>query len=66
MPPPANGDLPFAPVSYDLASETAAALSDRAISACASPGPRLHQDQRIIEAQYYPALDATVTGLRFR
>jgi outer membrane protein TolC len=59
-----NGDLPFAPVSYDLASETAAALSDRADLQLARLLVRAAtEDQRIIEAQYYPALDATVTGL---
>jgi len=59
-----NGDLPFTPVSYDLASETAAALSDRADLQLARLLVRAAtEDQRIIEAQYYPALDATVTGL---
>ena len=59
-----NGDLPFTPVSYDLASETAAALSDRADLQLARLLVRAAtEDQRIIEAQYYPALNATVTGL---
>jgi outer membrane protein TolC len=59
-----NGELQFAPVSYDLASETAAALSQRADLQLARLLVRAAaEDQRIIEAQYYPALDATITGL---
>ena len=58
-----DGELTFAAVGYDLKSETATALSRR---------PDLHlarlliraaeEDQRIIEAAYYPALDATLSG----
>jgi outer membrane protein len=58
------GELQFSPVSYDLDAETAAALSDRADLQLARLLVRAAaEDQRIIEAQYYPALDATVTGL---
>ena len=58
-----DGELKFAAVGYDLRAETAEALSRR---------PDLHlarlltraaeEDQRIIEAAYYPALDATLSG----
>jgi outer membrane protein TolC len=59
-----NGDLEFATLSYDLASETESALSQRADLQLARLLVRAAaEDQRIIEAQYYPALAATVTGL---
>jgi outer membrane protein TolC len=58
-----TGDLQFATVSYDLRSETASALSERADLRLARLLVRAAtEDQRIIEAQYYPALDATLTG----
>jgi len=58
------GQLQFAAVSYDVASETATALSQRADLQLARLMIRAaEEDQRIIEAQYYPALDAVVSGL---
>jgi outer membrane protein TolC len=59
-----TGDLQFAAVSYDLPSETASALSQRADLQLARLLVRAAaEDQRIIQAQYYPSLDAAVTGL---
>jgi outer membrane protein TolC len=59
-----SGELQFATVSYDLVSETAAALSERADLQLARLLIRAAaEDQRIIEAQYYPALDAVAEGL---
>ena len=59
-----TGDLQFASLSYDLASETASALSERADLQLARLLVRAAaEDQRIIEAQYYPELDAVVEGL---
>jgi outer membrane protein TolC len=59
-----EGQLQFASVHYDVASETSVALSERADLQLARLMVRAaEEDQRIIEAQYYPALDATVTGL---
>jgi outer membrane protein TolC len=59
-----SGDLQFATLSYDLAAETASALSERADLQLARLLVRAAaEDQRIIEAQYYPALDAVVEGL---
>jgi outer membrane protein TolC len=59
-----EGQLQFAAVNYDLASETSAALSQRADLQLARLMVRAaEEDQRIIEAQYYPALDAVVSGL---
>jgi outer membrane protein TolC len=58
-----EGRLQFAAINYDLASETAAALSQRADLQLARLLIRAAaEDQRIIEAQYYPALDATISG----
>jgi outer membrane protein TolC len=58
-----DGPLQFASVHHDLASETATALSQRADLQLARLLVRAAaEDQRIIEAQYYPALDATVSG----
>ena len=58
-----DGALTFASVGYDLASETAAALSRRPDLNLARLLVRAaEEDQRIIEAAYYPALDATVSG----
>jgi outer membrane protein TolC len=58
------GELQFAPARYDLATETASALSDRADLQLARLVVRAAaEDQRIIEAQCYPALDATVSGV---
>jgi outer membrane protein TolC len=59
-----SGELQFATLNYDLASETASALSERADLQLARLLVRAAaEDQRIIEAQYYPALDAVVEGL---
>jgi outer membrane protein TolC len=59
-----KGELQFATLSYDLASETASALLERADLQLARLLVRAAaEDQRIIEAQYYPALDAVVEGL---
>jgi outer membrane protein TolC len=58
-----EGELGFAAVNYDLKSETAAALSQRPDLQLARLLVRASaEDQRIIQAQYYPALDATITG----
>jgi outer membrane protein TolC len=58
-----DGQLQFAAIDYDLASETAIALSQRADLQLARLLVRAAaEDQRIIEAQYYPALDATISG----
>ena len=57
------GDLGFAAVNYDLPSETATALSRRPDLQLARILVRASaEDQRIIQAQYYPALDATISG----
>jgi len=59
-----DGELQFAAVHYDLQSETAAALSQRPDLQLARTLVRAAaEDQRIIEAKYYPALDATISGL---
>ena len=59
-----EGQLPFASVDYDLASQTSLALAQRADLQLARLMVRAaEEDQRIIAAQYYPTLDAVVTGL---
>jgi outer membrane protein TolC len=59
-----DGQLQFASINYDVESETSRALSERADLQLARLMVRAaEEDQRIIEAQYYPALDAVVTGL---
>ena len=59
-----QGQLQFASINYDVASETSRALSERADLQLARLMVRAaEEDQRIIEAQYYPALDAVVSGL---
>lgn len=58
-----DGALTFAAVGYDLKSETATALSRRPDLNLARLLIRAaEEDQRIIEAAYYPALDATLSG----
>ena len=58
-----DGELTFAPIGYDLKSETATALSRRPDLNLARLLIRAaEEDQRIIEAAYYPALDATLSG----
>jgi outer membrane protein TolC len=59
-----EGQLQFASINYNVASETSLALSERADLQLARLMVRAaEEDQRIIAAQYYPALDAVVTGL---
>ena len=59
-----EGQLQFAAVNYDVAAETSSALNQRADLQLARLMVRAaEEDQRIIEALYYPALDATVYGL---
>jgi outer membrane protein TolC len=61
--PRPDGALTFAAVGYDLKSETASALSRRPDLNLARLLIRAaEEDQRIIEAAYYPALDATLSG----
>ena len=58
-----EGALEFAGTSYDLQSETSAALSRRSDLKLARVLVRAaEEDQRIIAAAYYPALDATLSG----
>ncbi|HWM25029.1 MAG TPA: TolC family protein [Chthoniobacterales bacterium] len=58
-----DGELAFAAVGYNLKSETATALSRRPDLNLARLLVRAaEEDQRIIEAAYYPALDATLSG----
>jgi outer membrane protein TolC len=58
-----DGELTFAAAGYDLRAETAAALSRRADLNLARLLVRAaEEDQKIIEAAYYPALDATLSG----
>ena len=58
-----EGELGFAAVHYNLKAETAAALSQRPDLQLARILVRAAaEDQRIIQAQYYPPLDATVSG----
>jgi outer membrane protein TolC len=61
--PEPEGDLKIAPVNLDLGSETAAALERRADLKLARLLVRAaNEDQRIIEAGYYPAVAGQVTG----
>src|SRR5439155_22203207 len=61
--PDPEGDLKIAPVILDLDSETAAALERRADLKLARLLIRAaNEDQRIIEAGYYPAAVGNVTG----
>jgi outer membrane protein len=58
-----EGQLQFVAISYDVAGETSRALSERADLQLARLFVRAaEEDQRIIAAQYYPALDAVITG----
>jgi outer membrane protein TolC len=58
-----EGELKFAAASYDLQSETTAALAERPDLKLARILVRAaEEDQRIMEAAYYPALDATISG----
>ncbi len=59
-----DGELGVTASNYDLKSETAAARSQRPDLQLARTLVRAAaEDQRIIQAQYYPALDATISGL---
>ena len=59
-----DGDLQFAAINFDLQTETATALAVRPDLQLARTLVRAAaEDQRIIQAQYYPALDATASGL---
>jgi outer membrane protein len=61
--PDAEGELQFAPVFVDVDSETAAALERRADLKLARLFVRAaNEDLRIIEAGYYPAVEARVSG----
>jgi outer membrane protein TolC len=58
-----EGELKFAAIGYDLPAETAAALRRRPDLNLARLLVRAAgEDQRIIEAAYYPRLEATATG----
>ncbi len=62
-PADAEGELQFAPMIVDLNAETAAALKRRADLKLARLLVRAaDEDERIIEAGYYPAIAATVSG----
>ena len=59
-----EGELTFSPVNYDLPAETAIAVEQRADLKLARVLVRAaEEDQRIIQADYYPAVDATIGGL---
>jgi len=61
--PEPDGDLQFVPVRVDLDSETAAALQRRADLKLARLFVRAaNEDQRIIAADYYPAVGGTISG----
>jgi outer membrane protein TolC len=61
--PDAEGELQFAPMIVDLDSETTAAVERRVDLKLARLLVRAaNEDQRIIEAGYYPAVDAKVSG----
>lgn len=58
-----DGTLKFAAIGYDLRAETATALSRRPDLNLARLLVRASdEDQRIIEAAYYPRLEATASG----
>ncbi len=62
-PAEAEGELQFAPVVVDLGAETSAALKQRADLKLARLLVRAAgEDERIIEAGYYPAIAAAVSG----
>jgi outer membrane protein TolC len=61
--PEPEGELEFVPMPVDLDSETAAALKRRADLKLARLFVRAaNEDQRIIAADYYPAVAGTVNG----
>lgn len=61
--PEPEGELTFAPLDVDLSAETTATLERRADLQLARLLVRAaSEDQRIIEAGYYPAINAAVAG----
>jgi outer membrane protein TolC len=61
--PEPEGELEFIPIHLDLNSETAAALQRRADLKLARLFVRAaNEDQRIIAADYYPAVAGTING----
>jgi outer membrane protein TolC len=61
--PKPDGELQFVPMHVDLDSETAAALQRRADLKLARLFVRAaNEDQRIIAADYYPAVDGAING----
>src|SRR5438067_12118217 len=64
--PEPEGELQFVPLNVDLDSETAAALQRRADLKLARLFVRAaNEDQRIIEADYYPVLIGSLPGENF-
>jgi outer membrane protein TolC len=61
--PKLEGELTYRPINIDLEAETARALKNRADLQLARLLVRAaNEDQRIIEAAYYPAINAVVSG----
>ena len=61
--PEPEGELQFVPMLVDVDSETAAALQRRADLKLARLFVRAaNEDQRIIAADYYPAVGGSITG----
>jgi outer membrane protein TolC len=63
MLPDPEGELEFAPITIDVGSETTATLQKRADLKLARLFVRAAgEDQRIIQAGYYPAVNAAISG----
>ncbi|MDQ2658852.1 MAG: TolC family protein [Verrucomicrobiota bacterium] len=61
--PRVDGDLPFVPTALNVASETNAAIAERPDLQLARLLVRAAaEDQRIIEAAYYPAISGEISG----
>jgi len=61
--PEPDGELEFVPMQIDVAAETAAALERRADVKLARLFVRAaNQDERIIAADYYPAIEGSIHG----
>jgi len=61
--PEPDGELEFVPMQIDVAAETAAALERRADIKLARLFVRAaNQDERIIAADYYPAIEGSIHG----
>jgi outer membrane protein TolC len=61
--PVAEGELHYTPIDFDVESTAATALAKRSDLKLARLLVRAAaEDQRIIEAQYYPAIGATISG----